>query len=274
MNKSDIYFAILQYIPSPVRREAINVGIAIHSPEQSYARFFSTTNYRRIEAFDDEYDKTYFHIMMESFHYDIDYPVDQKNLELSLGDEQRFDYIKSPDYLRSKTEYLSNEFIFLPIKSLPVIDNNTEQTFRYLRNTYLYYDRPKSERISARKVRAILGRQLKAWGLKRDSLVASPKAEFSTKPFFDFNLSGSFVKVLSFDYSRNEPMARELKAILFDLNKILNEKEVSRIRLVVDDEAPNNELFSHFEKMVSREIDDSNIDVKVVTLSNFFNAAN
>lgn len=268
MKELKIYFAVLQYIPSSIRRESLDVGVAVHIPTLGIAKFFSTRNLPRVASFDDEYDPEFFKMMMDSLKYDIDFPVDKNNELISLGDEERFDNLASDTYLHEKTSYLANEFVFLPIKSIKSSVVDYKKDIEALQKTYLYYDRPKPKRISAQQVKSLLHRQLNYAGIKSESLTDTPTATFTDKPFFDINLNDQFIKTMSFDYSKKGQMSRELKSILFDLRQISESSINKKIKIVVDDKASKSDEYKKFIQIlndISSETQSTTISVKTIS---------
>ena len=148
MNEFNLYYAVLKYIPSSIRMESINVGIVVHAPSKEYSHLYPVKNTKCIASFDDEYNKEFFNMTIDSLRYDLNYPVDSDMEELSLGDEARFNRIKEKDFLNEKVGYLSNEFQFSPAQYIPSSDDTFNKDVLDLQRTFLYYERPKSERIT------------------------------------------------------------------------------------------------------------------------------
>lgn len=276
MKNLDMYFGVLQYIPSSLRQESINVGVAIHIPDMNYAHFYPTKNARRVAAFDDEYDKDYFKMVMDSLRYDIDYPVDNDLSLESVGDEERFSLLNSPSYLKSKTYYLATEFIFMPIqKTIINFKLNSQlnsqlvkQRIAEIKDAYLYYDKPKNARVTTTDVRSSFVKQLRLRNLKSESLMKTPRGKFSENPVFDFKLGNSLIKVQSFDYAREESLAKELKSTLFDLQNLsLNVDE--KISIVVDDGASQNPIYDSFIEWLSKIEGTVSDEIKVNSINSF-----
>lgn len=252
MGKMNLYYAVLQYIPSSVRQEAINVGVAVHVPDMDYARFYPTQNTRRVAAFDDEYDKDYFKMMMDSLSYDINYPVDNRFSLDSIGDDQRFDELKSPNYLKTKTYYLSTEFVFMPIQRTVTTTESINKDIGDIKDAYLYYDKPKDKRSTTSQMRSSFAKQLRLHHIKSESLSNTPNSSFSKKPLFDFKLGDSLIKVQSFNYVRNEALAKELKSTLFDLQHVSFDETNQVIKIIVDDDARHHPSFSDFQDYIEQ----------------------
>lgn len=273
-NSYVLYYSVLQYIPSSIRQESMNVGIAFHSPEEKYSEFHQIRLTKRLSSFDDEYDAAFFRIIMDSLHYDLDFPVknSRKSLdELSLDENlQRFDDIDSASFLADRTAYLANEFQFLPVQQIETDKTRVQEDIDALTKTYLYYDRPKSDRITAAEVRKLLSRQVRSIHFKPST---NPQilGDFDKKPIFDYKIGESFIKAISFDYKSSSTMARELKSTLYDLQNAIEFDDVKKIKLVVNDDytesAPN--ASKQFNKIIQGAEEKSKVKIDIVPLTKF-----
>lgn len=262
-----LMFSVLKYIPSSIRRESLNVGIAIHIPSLGLAEFHSIKSTRRLAAFDDEYDPTFFKMMMQALHFEIDFPLtsrDQFAFDAPVTNEE----ILQPDYLERKTAYLANEFQFEPVQVLKTNANTCQDDVQDLIKTFLYYDRPKSQRITTAEVRRLMSKQLRIEGFKQ--LEKSPKVygDFSSKSLFDYRIGDYYIKAISFDYKDATTRAKELKSTLYDLNEVVHEHEVSRIKIVINDndQLPDNEVYKSFIQRVDA-IRSAKSEIEIVPLS-------
>lgn len=246
-----LYYSVLKYIPSAVRMETINVGIAVHYPTELYSHFFKTKNMRRVAAFDDEYNKSFFSMVMESLEYDLDYDQDKATGTLKLdfpdeSDEGRFNDIADPNFLLEKVSYLTNEFRFSSVQMIDVSDENWKSTVEDLKSTFLYYDKPKNKRISKGKVHSLLSKQVRSYNFPKAKIESNPKLpnDLGGMDKYDFKIDKTLLRSMSFDYKRKDSLTKELKVLLYDLNNIRPESNISAVFLI------SNELEKPEDKKV------------------------
>lgn len=245
MANVELLYSVLSYRPSSIRRESINVGIAFHIPQKGYSKFVSLKNKKRLETFDDEYDKNFFDMIMESLKFQFNFPRENIGGEYSRFEEREFWNIHSNDFLTSKTKYYANEFYFFNVQGISVEDNlpSLQKAMRALEGIYLYYDRPKSERVTKDEVKKILSKQIKYNKIK--GIKRSPKefiGNFDAAPIFDYQIGDSVIKVITFDYAKKGNLSKELKSVLYDIEHLENlDKKLS---FIINDEAFDEETKS------------------------------
>lgn len=273
MKKINLHFSVLKYIPSPIRRESINVGIAVHIPNQFFSKFYSIHSTKRLASFDDEYDKDFFKMMMDSFHYELDYPTTTDN-ELSFNTLLNDEVLSDPNFLLTQTGDYSNEFQFESVNIMRSTEAECDEDIHDLIKTYLYYDRPKSARITATEVKRLLSKQLRV--SKFSEVQRSPEvpSDFTDNSLFDFKIGDYYIKVISFDYAKNSTMAKELKSALYDLNEATTELNIKKIKVVINDqsEASNSSAYDLFNQKVKHSIATNNQSVEIVPLSDFISS--
>ena len=138
MKTFNILYSVLRYIPSAIRMESIIVGLAVHIPFKQYSHFYRIKNTRRVASFDDEYNKDFFNMIMDSLSYDLDYSYEKASQSLLDDDNERFMDIQHEDFLNARTSYLANEFQFSPIESLQTTDAEYKADLEDLQKMYLY----------------------------------------------------------------------------------------------------------------------------------------
>lgn len=260
-NSVDIFYSVLKYIPSEVRMESINVGLAIHIPSQSYSHLFITTNKRRVAAFDDEYDKDFFNMVMDSLSYDINYEVNDLNVNA-----QRSELIKSDIFLETVTGYLANEFQFSPVTLIKSNLADLKRDAEDLKDIFLHYDKPKENRITTAQMQRLLSKQMKSCSYNVEK---KPKVtnEFGNANY-DYKINGNtLVRAISFDYKKENALVTGLKTIMYDLEH-LHCSEINKVILVCNNNLDtisdrNRQLYYKFRKIISET---ENISVKVVPL--------
>ncbi|GAX07187.1 hypothetical protein predicted by Glimmer/Critica [Secundilactobacillus pentosiphilus] len=277
MENFKMFYAVLRYIPSSIRMESINIGIVVHIPSLEYSHFYRLKNTRRVASFDDEYDKDFFKMTIDSLRFDLNYPTDTDQSPLSLGYENRFNNINHDSFLQEKISFLSNGFQFSPIQILQTNYQDWKNDVNGLKKTFLYYDRPKSQRITRREVEKILSKNLRSYNLSNVQRHPDIKGDFSDEAIFDFKVGNKYIKALSFDYARKSTMATELKSALYDLNQTISKKKVSHVIIATNDDYSSKadspyEEFSNNLKYIEATYDNTNI--KLVPLSEFRQALN
>lgn len=257
MRKLDpvLYYSVLKYTPSAIRLESINVGIAVHYPSGKFSHFFETKNKRRIRAFDDEYDPDFFKMVMDSLAYDLDYgkKSDVSTLNLNFPDEaKRFKNITKKDFLDSRISYLANEFRFSPIQSMSTNDEELDKDINDLKDMYLYYDKPKKGRITKEKIKSIVSKQLHSYNLSNMRKI-NYKDDFGGTEVYDFKINNILLGTMTFDYSNINYLSKELKVILYDLNKVKHNSDISNIFLIRNDNLGNKahkQIYNEFKSQI------------------------
>ena len=274
-NINKLYYAVLKYIPSAIRMETINVGIAVHYPVKKYSHFFKTTNMRRVATFDDEYNKSFFSMVMDSLEYDLNYNLDKDIETLKLGfsdesDEGRFNNISEPDFLSRKISYLTNEFRFSSVQSINISDEDWSSVIEDLKSTFLYYDKPKNKRITKDKVRRLLSKQVRSYNFSKDRIRANPELpnDLGGMDKYDFRIDKTLLRSMTFDYKRKDNLTTELKVILYDLNNIKPKNDISAVFLISNElENPEDKkTYDNFLLIAQKIAKERNYKVDLVQL--------
>ncbi|EOH80763.1 DUF3037 domain-containing protein [Enterococcus malodoratus] len=257
--KISLYYAVLQYMPDPIRRESINVGIVFHVPELNWSKFESIKNRQRIKSFDDEYDPDYISLMFESFGFEFN--SDQLD---SYG--ERFSNINSPTFLEENIRFYVNEFRFLPVEMIESTFQSYLKDIENLRNTFLYYDKPKGERITTSEVKSLMKRQLKFYNFNFKQNKREFYDDFIEDNIFDLANENFAIKALSFDKSRNKNLANELKILMYDLYSNKSDLKDYKILIVVDNSfdvldlnSSTNRIYQKFKVKLSKEFPNASI---------------
>lgn len=269
----NIYYSVLQYVPSPIRGESLNVGIAFHVPAVKESRFISVKNKSRVSSFDDEWDSDFFDITMQALHEDIDWPttgeLKKQSLNLNYYENNLLDK-DSIEYLYSKTSYLVNEFKFGNVITLVTNEEDIESDIKSLEKTYLYYDHPKSQRITTPEARKLLKKSFKG---KKDA-VYTPKiqGDFDNKSIIDYKVNDYYIKVTSFDYANNATRAKELKSSLYDIETVINYHGIKKLKIVVagendvDQKKESKNVYSDFKTRINDLNKNFKSDIRVEDL--------
>lgn len=272
MKTFNILYSVLRYIPSAIRMESIIVGLAIHIPLKKYSHFYKIKNTRRIASFDDEYDKDFFHMIMEALSYDLDYSYNEYSESLFNDDIKRFTDIEQEDFLDTRISYLANEFQFSPIESVQTSESEVKKDIENLQKMYLYYDRPKSKRITKTEIRNMLSKQLNSYHLA--NLTKSPEIpdDFGGNNLYDYQINNKIlVKAISFDYKHINQLSTELKNVIYDL-KQLNTSNISKVILTRNDNLEflpekHKLAFNNFKIKIKNVETIKNLNIDLIPLS-------
>jgi len=227
-----LFYSVLRYVPDLIRAENMIVGLVIHVPNDKYSHFFGLKNISRLKSFDDEYDSEYLKIVMESLLYEFSYGNGISEEFFGVNDEQNSNLetiINREDFLKIKTSSYSNEFIFDGVNSLSYEDEDLEQTKKDLYKTFLYYDSPKSDRITKQKATALLNRQVKTSGVKKTK--ADEVGAFRDVAF-DLKANNIPIKVISFDYTKDKSLTGILKSTMFDIQTSIKKYNFEKVVIV------------------------------------------
>lgn len=268
MKKINLFYSVCQYIPSLIRQESINFGIVIHCPESEYSEFFRTKNFNRIKHFDDEFDIEYLNMMAESLDYT--FSIDRLH-EGNFQDTSLFTDIGESYFIDERTKFYANEFKFLPTQHLLTTQAELSQDIEELKQTFLYYDQPKGERISTQEVRKLLSKQYKIVKLNKYVNKTTFK-DYADEPVFDFCYNDTVVKALSFDYVRDSDLIKQTKILSQDIIDNIEYLRGKMIQIVIDNEVNKNEetIVKSIKKFdsISKEY---NIDIEVLPLAEYSN---
>lgn len=249
-----IYFSVCKYIPDLIRGESINIGLVVHYPHEERSEFIKPKNWKRISSFDDELDYDILKAVLENMEHQLTIKGTKNDKDIGT--------IKDA-FLKKHLAFYVNNFQFGEI--LPLRTDNVKKEVSDLWDMYLYYEKPKNERISQDRVRALTRKIFNQYNI-RENYKYIPDYEniFHQKPF-DFTLrlrsKEVFIKALSFDYKQPERLLKEVKSVLFDIEEA-RQLGYEDIKIVIN----NTEFETDYEKMIY-EILVKQKNIQVLTLS-------
>lgn len=264
MNNLDIYFAVCKYTPDLVRQETINVGLVIHCPNpgNEYSKFIRITNKRRIASFDDEYDAEYIDMIFDSLEYEFNYfDLDEEDFY------DRFSDINSSDFVIDRTRYYVNEIHFETPKLLKTDNASILKDIQDLKDTYLYYEKPKHKRISAEDVRRLIRKQYNTYKFK--NYEEADVFDFSGNSIFDYKYSNTYVKAFTFDYKESKNLYNYMKIFLYDVYKEKEKFQTSKIKIVVNN---FDDSGIEYNNVINNEISyfvEQGIDIELQTIADY-----
>lgn len=255
-----IYFSVCRYVPSILRGEYVNIGLAYHIPSEKRLNFIASKNIRRIKSFDDEIEVDVINAIFESLKYEFG------SITLEKYDEYEDIDLSNPNLLTEKTSGYVNQIQFSEVKVYESQDD-TEKAIKDLTDMFLYYDKKKSERINQDRVRALAVKIINSSSYKSSLERVERKEGFFEHPYdIKFNINGheKYIKAFSFDYKHPRLIFKEIKAYLYELEHALNNGliRLSDIKIVIN----NTDLESNYEKEITKNLPE---ELEVLTLEQF-----
>ncbi|WP_040286451.1 DUF3037 domain-containing protein [Sporosarcina koreensis] len=258
--KTTIFFSICRYVPSLLRGEKVNVGFAYHLPSEGLLGFYDSKNMKRIRNFDDEVEADMIHAVFESLKYDFssDYLDGVEEYE----DKKLF----SNSLLKSKIKNYVNQIQFSDVSVYETCDN-LDKAIEDIADMYLYFDKPKSQRMNHQRVQALARKIIKSSAYKDDLINSSSKDVFFDPPYdFKVSLNGqmNYIKGFSFEYKQANRFYKEFKSYLFDLeHEITNSDiDISNFKIVIN----NTEFEEEHEKVIQEYLPE---ELDIITLEKF-----
>ncbi|NFA02777.1 DUF3037 domain-containing protein [Weissella cibaria] len=264
---TQIKYSVLRYTPNLVRAENIIVGVAIHVPELKLAKFYKIRNARRVSAFDDEYDKDYFAMVMDSLEYEFTF--DEESLD---NNPLLLNRISDSDFLTSRTQSFANEFRFDSVNTVESEKKDLENDINEIVDLYLYYDKARPDRITPQRAKSLLSKQVKAAGLKREK--SNVRGAFNNDEVFDFEVAGIPTRTITFDYARESSLKTYLKGIVFDIQTAAKNFTIKKINVVTVHEEEYQVEFELLKRYLSEIEDTVHVEIAVTGLSNFSETVN
>lgn len=265
INNFKLFYAVLQYMPDPIRRESLNVGIVFHIPSMKLSSFKRIKNRGRIRSFDDEYDSDFISLAFDSLNFEF-------NSDVLDEYSERFENLDDESFLYESTKFYVNEFRFLPVEVISTNLKSFEKDMMDIESTYLYYDRPKGDRITTAEVRSLMKKRLDFYGLKIDNRSNSIYSDYINDDIFDFSNDHYAFKAISFDKSRLKNVVNELKIVYYDLQSRKSDIENQKVYIVVDNtmaESETNPEAANIYKEFKNKINNNFHNVYIYPLSKF-----
>lgn len=264
----NLYYAVCQYVPDPIRKEAVNVGLVYHIPTKKFSKFYHIRSKKRLLAFDDECNSEIIDTMYDSLSYVFDNSDNQLRIDL----DDNFSDISESTFLPSRTKYYVNTFRFLPIYSMPVTSESLDDDITLLKKTFLHYDYKPENRITDAEVTAFFKRHAKSKMLNNEI----KKAEIETRKYniekvFDFQTDADYIKVMVMNYSREWALSNKIKTFLYDLDSVKDEIKDKNIVIITGEDnvsAKYKDWISSFKNELSNYSD----NVKIETADSYLSS--
>lgn len=198
-----IEFSILQYFPSFITGECINLGILIHCAEDNFIKFehIKPVHYSRLKAFDDELDTEIVTLMLNMLSEDVE------DCRASLISTNPFNM---KEYIRD----FANEFRFSVITSVDY--ESTEAAVDELKKVYLRLYYPKSERASKTVELNFVERIIKT-SKYNYSKASKEKDDFGFNITYDFKINNEAgIKLFCITEKNINKIVNSLKTWIFN----------------------------------------------------------
>lgn len=125
---SQLHYSILTFFPNSDTK--LIAGLAVHYPCRQYSHLYLTNDLTQLQMHHTDFNQDFYIMILKAMSYTL-------NCNFNLCNQKRFANIKSSDYLKHKTNYLTKEFRFSPVKSLIVINNNVQALINHLIDEFL-----------------------------------------------------------------------------------------------------------------------------------------
>lgn len=215
----------------------MNVGILTHIPENSRINFYKTKNIARIRNFDDEVETDILKALLESISY-----------QFNMNRSKELKGLNKNNFLKNELVFFINQIQFSEIRVLKSSSQELEGDILDLKDMYLYYDKKKSQRINANRVKSLASKMVYQSSFK-NSLNRHPAYinDFNQQPI-DFSLKmgkkTELYKTISFEYKNTNRFFNEIKNITYDLNYFLK-NESKKINIIIN----NTDINKDYEKI-------------------------
>ncbi len=192
----------IYYMPNIDRKERINVGVVLHSPEDNFLKIEFIDKLHRLKVFDDELDLDFFKLYSKAieneFTNDFFKPIDI------------FDY----DLIKKKSYNYVNLFRF-EIEDILVYDQ-IEKVYADSKKRKLHYDFDKEDRLTPlQKNKIIVSSYYKEY---ESDIKYQPFIDglFDEKINFDFEIFDIKVKLFEFNKNNYKHYPNQIKSWLFN----------------------------------------------------------
>lgn len=226
-----VRFSRLNYYPSFISNDCIEIGILFHDIDNDIRKFEVTTNWSRLKSFDDELDIDYMKMILEGIKNEV------SNNSL-FNYKQKFDINK---YIK----FYVNELKFTEIRAAEVSDLNDfiEETKRM----FLRYDYDKAERPSRTQQITYLRKLFKENNIKYSS--HKVKGGFDEGINYDYIVDEYAFRIFSFENKNMNKLISSAKTWAYNAAEM---KEQYKTVFIYDVET-NDKLFNSIVQILSKD---------------------
>lgn len=219
--KYKIEYSPLNYYHSQVSDECLCLGVLFHNITTDQRDFYSISNFKRFQAFDDEADVDFIKAYLKSIKNDI--------LPTMYSDGETFS-------VEEYKKIFVNDFRFQ--KTITVTSDNYKSTIEDIYKVYLKYDLEQKKRLSTANEKEVIKHILLANKLNYST--GKIKGLYDDDINFDYMADNLYVKYFSFNSSNLRkyiPVARQWS---FAAEEV---KESGKVLFIYDsDTYENNDL--------------------------------
>lgn len=218
------YLATIQYVPDLVRNERLNIGIALHSPEDNYIKVEFSKNKKRLLSFDDEIEYEFYKMFVSAL---------EDTLTPSISN-----YIDISDHnlLKSLSYNYVNQFQFI-IQEVH-LDHDISVHFNNFKKLQLHFDFDIKDRLTPREKFNILSKSFVTKGIEIDDVKNREIIGiFDENINFDFKFDDSYIKVFEFNNNNYKHLVNQVKVWIYNYKKLSSKIEII---FIVEDNVVND----------------------------------
>lgn len=222
-----VRFSVLSYYPSFITTENINIGILFQNAETNSVYFYTTQNWDRVRAFDDELNINFMKDYLKGISYEAENHLFNNNFEIE-------EYIK----------YFTNEYKFLNVQSVQCDDVN--EFIEETKKIYLRFDYQKKERLSKGQEQKYIYKLLRSSNIEytREKI----KGYFDENIKYDYVIGEYAIKLFTFEGKSLSHLISSAKMWSFNAQEM---KDKYKTIFIYDKEEKNIKYFDSIIRILS-----------------------
>lgn len=226
-----VMFSRLNYYPSFISNDCIEIGILFHELDNDIRKFEVTTNWSRLKSFDDELDIDYMKMILDGIKNEV-------------SNDSLFNYKQKFD-INKYVKFYVNELRFTEVRGAEVDDLNgfIEETKRM----FLRYDYDKAERPSRDQQISYLRKLFKENNIKYSSREIN--GGFNENIHYDYIVNEYAFKLFSFENKNINRLISSAKTWAYNAVEM---KEHYKTVFIYDIDS-DDKLFESIIKILSRD---------------------
>lgn len=198
----NVIYSVLEYYPTFLTTEHMNVGVLLSAPDQNYVEFIPLKKHRRLASFDDELDLKVFHMLMSGI---------QSECSTSIG--------KKEFNIYSFTRFYINELKFTKPETYP--GNSIAEIKKELIQIYLRYDLERKDRPNNDQMVQYYRKIMKSYDVNY-SYKTSFVGKFEEPINYDFRVGDSIIKFFNIRKTGIHKQINEAKTWVFNAEENSN----------------------------------------------------
>lgn len=226
-----VKFTRLNYFPSFISNDCMEIGILFHEIENDIRRFEVTTNWSRLKSFDDELDIEYMKLILDG----IKNEVSNDNL---FSYNQKFD-------IKKYAKFYVNELKFTDVRVAQT--DNLESFIEETKKMFLRYDYDKSERPNRNQQISYMRKLFKENNIKYSSHKID--GGFNEDIQYDYIVDNYAFKLFSFEDKKINKLVSSAKTWAFNAEEM---KDIYKTVFIYDTES-NDRLFESIVRILSKD---------------------